>query len=176
MLKKTLTYSDLDGNPVTEDFYFNLNKPEIAEMELSMPGGWSAWLESIIESQDGGEIIKAFKWFITETVGRRSEDGRRFVKNQEIIDDFLETNAYEQLFMELITDANAAAQFVVGVMPADMQGDPKIKEIKAQALQSPEQAKDERPAWVRENREPTKKELQSMSADELREAFRNKGK
>jgi len=174
MLKKTITYEDLDGKTVTEDFYFNLNKPEIAEMELSMPGGWSAWLENIIESEDGAEIIKSFKWVITESVGRRSEDGRRFVKSQEIVDDFMQTAAYEQLFMEMVTDANAAANFVVGIMPKDLQ---QADDVKAKVLQAaPEPAQDERPAWVRENREPTKKELQNMSADELREAFRNKGK
>jgi len=84
MLKKTITYKDLDGNDVTEDFYFNLNKAEIAEMEMMEAGGLSTKLRRIVETNDQREIMIAFKSIIMQTIGRRSEDGRRFEKSERI--------------------------------------------------------------------------------------------
>lgn len=160
MLKKTITYPDLDGNPVTEDFYFNLSKAEIAEMELSHKDGLSGYLNTIVESQDGSEIIATFKTIIATSVGVRSEDGKRFIKNDEIRDNFLQTNAYSELFMELATNAEAAAEFIRGIVPADL------------AKNMVEEA--ETPAYVLENRAPTKDELASMTPQQLQEAFKNK--
>lgn len=163
MLKKTITYQDMDGNDITEDFYFNLNKAEITEMELSHEGGYSEYLKRVIESKDGGEIIGAFKEIIKASVGRRSEDGKRFIKSEEITNEFLQTDAYSVLFMDLVTNADAAAEFVRGISPADMA-----------AQMTGEEAKDETPAYILEGREPTTKELQEMSEGELREVFRRK--
>lgn len=176
MLKKTITYQDLDGNPVTEDFYFNLSKAEIAEMELSYDGGFSGYLKKIIESQNGAEIIAVFKSIIMKAVGRRSEDGKRFIKSEEITNDFLQTDAYSQMFMELVTDADAASNFIQGIVPSDMnEAISKGERLTEVPLpDSSDEAKDERPAWVREDRMPTEEELKNMSQDELREAFRQR--
>lgn len=171
MLKKTITYEDLDGNPVTEDFYFNLSKAEIAEMELSYEGGWGAHLQNIIKSQDGAEIISTFKKILLSAIGRRSEDGRRFVKSPEIADEFVQTDAYSKLFMELVTDANAAAEFVKGIVPSDLAAGIAAGE-KVPGI--PEPAKDDTPAYIKENRDPTPAELQSMTKEELQEAFRRR--
>ena len=173
MLKKTITYSDLDGNPVTEDFYFNLSKAEIAEMELSHEGGFSAYLQRIIESQNGAEIIATFKNIVMGAVGRRSEDGRRFIKSEEITNEFLQTDAYSQMFMELVTDSEAAAEFVRAIVPADM-AEAVANESGGTDVPLPEQKKDDRPAYILENRNPTQEELQEMSKEEMQEAFRHK--
>lgn len=167
MLKKTIKFSDLDGNEVTEEFYFRLNKAEIAEMELSHEGSFSAYLKTIIESQDGGKIIAAFKQILLASVGRRSEDGRRFIKNQEIRDDFEQSEAYSELFMELVTNADAASAFIRGIVPSDLQ-----KEVETELPVA--QAEPETPAYIRENREPTKEELKSMTAEQIQDAYRRK--
>lgn len=181
MLKKTITYEDLDGNKITEDFYFNLSKAELAEMELTQKGGLADHLKKIVASQDGGEIITTFKKIIGDSIGRRSEDGKRFIKSEEIKDEFFQSDAYNQLFMELVTDSNAATEFIKGIMPKDMaegvmQGDrvtdlPLPDENPEEGLDN---AKDDRPAYIRENREPTRAEMAEMSKDELMEAFRRK--
>ncbi len=172
MLKKTITYPDLDGNSITEDFYFNLSKAEIAEMELSHAGGFSGYLKTMIETQDGAQIIATFKNILLSAIGRRSEDGKRFVKSQEIRDEFVQTEAYSQLFMELVTDGTAAAQFVESIVPSD------LREAIAKgenALDLPT-AKDEpeKPAWMIEDRDPTQAEFAAMSKEEMQEAFQRK--
>ena len=121
MLKKTITYTDFNGVERTEDFYFNLTKAEIAEMELSMPGGMSATVKRIIEAQDTKELIAIFKDLLLRSYGVKSPDGRRFIKKDELREEFSQTEAYSELFMELATEAKAASDFVNGIIPADMQ-------------------------------------------------------
>jgi hypothetical protein len=170
MLKKTITYQDLDGNPVTEDFYFNLSKAEIAEMELSHKGGLEAYIQEIIQAEDGGAIISAFKEIIGSAIGRRSEDNRRFVKNQEIRDDFFQSDAWSTLFMDILSKGDEAASFVKSIVPKDLAENFD----KLETVELPGEAKDDRPAYIREDRDPTKAELQAMSKDELMEAMRRK--
>lgn len=123
MLKKTVTYTDYNGVERTEDFYFNLTKAEITEMELSTAGGFAEMLQKVVAAQDAPSIIKVFKDLVLKAYGEKSPDGKRFVKSEEISTAFAQTEAYSQIFMELATDSKAAAAFVNGIVPADMQAD-----------------------------------------------------
>lgn len=120
MLKKTITYVDYNGTQRTEDFYFNLTKAEVTEMELSVDGGLSAMLENIVNSKDNKQIVQAFKELVLKSYGEKSPDGRRFIKNKELSDAFSQTEAYSEIFMELALNADAAAAFVNGIMPTNM--------------------------------------------------------
>ena len=118
MLKKTVTYVDYNGNERTEDHYFNLTRAEVTEMEMSVSGGLAEMIKRIVAAQDGKQIIETFKDLILRAYGEKSPDGRRFIKNQELRDAFAQTEAYSQIFMELATDADAAAALVNGIVPA----------------------------------------------------------
>lgn len=124
MLKKTITYTDYNGSERKEDFYFNLSKAEIMEMEMGTTGGLAEMIQRIVAAQDAPAIIKVFKDLILASYGEKSADGKRFVKiavdGHRLADDFAQTEAYSILFMELATDANAASEFVNGIVPADM--------------------------------------------------------
>lgn len=117
MLKKTITYTDYKGTERTEDFYFNLTNAEIAEMEMSVNGGFTEMIERIVAAQNAPEIINVFKDLILRAYGQVSLDGRQFIKKAELREEFSQTEAYSQLFMELATDSEAAADFVNGIMP-----------------------------------------------------------
>jgi hypothetical protein len=118
MLKKTITYTDFDGNERKEDFYFNLTKAEVAEMEMSTEGGLVKMIEKIVAAQDRKRIIELFKDLILNSYGEKSPDGKRFIKNQDLRDAFAQTEAYSELFMELATNAELAAAFVNGIVPS----------------------------------------------------------
>ena len=118
MLKKTITYTDYNGNERTENFYFNLTKAEIMDMEMTTAGGFAEMIQRVVDAKDGVSIIKIFKDLIHKAYGVKSPDGKRFIKSKEVLDEFIQTEAYSQLYMELATDADAAAQFVNGVLPA----------------------------------------------------------
>lgn len=124
MLKKTITYTDYNGVERKEDFYFNLTKAEIMEMEMSTSGGLAEMIQRIVAAQDSPAIIKVFKELVLKAYGEKSLDGKRFMKEDEngkpLSDKFKETEAYSILFMELATDADKAAAFVNGITPADI--------------------------------------------------------
>ena len=122
MLKKTITYTDYNGVDRTEDFYFNLSKAEIMEMEMGTSGGLSEMINKIVAAQDAPAIIKVFKDLILKAYGEKSPDGKRFIKSDEIATAFSQTDAYSQLFMELATDTDAASAFVNGIVPAAEKG------------------------------------------------------
>lgn len=120
MLKKTITYTDFNDTERTEDFYFNLSKAEIMEMELSTAGGFAEMLQNIVKAQDGPTIMKIFKEIVLKAYGVKSPDGKRFIKSEELSTEFSQTEAYSVLFMELATDADAAGAFINGIIPADI--------------------------------------------------------
>ncbi len=120
MLKKTISYTDYNGTKRTEDFYFNLTKAEISEMELEIPGGMSEMLKRITAAQDTPTLVKIFKDLILRSYGTKSDDGRRFIKTKELKEEFSQTEAYSELFMELATNADAASAFIHGIIPSDI--------------------------------------------------------
>lgn len=117
MVKKTITFTDYEGVERTEDFYFNLSKAEIAEMELSIDGGLAKKVDRIVAAQDNKEIIAVFKELILMSHGVKSDDGRRFIKNDELRAGFVQTEAYSELFMELASNSEAAIKFFNGIVP-----------------------------------------------------------
>lgn len=119
MLKKTIAYTDYNGVERKEDFYFNLSKAEVMEMEMSTTGGLAETIQRVVELQDAPKIIAIFKDLVLKAYGVKSADGRRFIKSEELKTEFSQTEAYSILFMELATDADAAAKFVNGIVPAD---------------------------------------------------------
>jgi hypothetical protein len=162
VLKKTITYEDFNGETVSEDFFFHLSKAELVELEMSHTGGLSASLERIIAAQDNKALIIEFKNLILSSYGKRSDDGRRFIKNQELRDEFESTEAYSSLFMELVTDTDAAIEFVQGVIPADLEGDAKkLQAANEPAPVTPITTPKSGPEFV------TKASIASMSAEEL---------
>lgn len=120
MLTKTITYTDYNGTERTEKFYFNLSKAELMEMELTTAGGYGEMLQNIVNAQEGPTLIKIFKELVLKAYGQKSADGKRFIKSEELSTAFSQTEAYSILFMELATDAKAAAEFVNGIIPADI--------------------------------------------------------
>lgn len=120
MLKREITYEDFDGNSQTEVFYFNLTKTEIIGIEVDYEEGLEAALKKIIASNDRKSLVEEFQKIILMSYGVRSEDGKRFIKNDQLREEFSQTAAYDSLFIELSTDAKAAADFVNGIIPKDL--------------------------------------------------------
>lgn len=159
MLKKTITYTDFNGEEVSEDFFFHLSKAELVELEMSHTEGLSAALERIIAAQDNKALIAEFKNLILSSYGKKSDDGRRFIKSQELREEFESSEAYSTLFMELVTDTDAAIDFVQGMIP------PGLEELAEQQAQK--QAEKPAIAAVKEPEVVTKADIAKMSEEEL---------
>lgn len=117
MLKKTIAYEDYDGNPRTETLYFNLNSSELVKLMYSKGGKFEDYVESIIEAKDVETLYDLFVKIVDMSYGKKSMDGRQFMKSPEILADFKSTLAYDKLIMQLATDDKAAADFVNGILP-----------------------------------------------------------
>jgi hypothetical protein len=130
MLKETVTWQDFDGNERTENFYFHLSKAELVEMETSVNGGMIKLLERIIETQDKPRVVEYIKLFMLRAYGEKTPDGRGFAKEDEngrpLYKKFMQTEAYSILFMKYASDDKAFADFVNGIVPADL-----VKQIQA---------------------------------------------
>lgn len=117
MIAEKIKFVDYDGNEQEETFYFNLNKAEVMEMEMSETGGLSKTLQRIVDTKDQKQLIKIFKEVILKAYGVKSVDGRRFIKSEALTEEFSQTEAYVELFMKLATDDAAATRFINGIMP-----------------------------------------------------------
>lgn len=134
MFSRTFTYKDYDGNTRQDTWYFNLSKAELMKMELGAYGGLDSVLRRLMREENPKEIINMFEEIILSAVGEKSPDGRRFIKNQSIRDDFRETEAYSDLFYELVTDPSKAALFLRSCIPEELST--KIAEEEAKKAQS----------------------------------------
>lgn len=119
MLKKEITYKDYDDEEQTETLYFNISKPEMMDLYVSFPGGFGKLLQNIVTEQDPKELVEMFKRIIKLAYGKKSEDGRRFIKDDQATLEFTQSAAYETLYMEMLTEENAASDFMKSIIPTD---------------------------------------------------------
>lgn len=118
MIKKTIKYTDYNGNPREEEHYFHLTKAEIVRMETSIDGGMAERIKRIVAAQDMPAIIAVFEDLIQKSYGVKTPDGKGFTKKKEDLEAFMSTEAYSELFMELATNTDAATEFINGIIPA----------------------------------------------------------
>lgn len=121
MFKNTITYKDYNDVERTEDFYFNLTEAELMEMEMGTTGGYAESVKKIIAAKDVPTIMKIFKELLLKAYGEKSADGKRFIKNDQLREEFSQTEAYSKMFMELATDAEKGAEFINKIMPSDLR-------------------------------------------------------
>lgn len=190
MLKKDITFKDLDGNTLTETFWFHLNEGELTRLALGKEGkhgGFDAWVRNLISSNDGEVIVENFEKILLETIGQRSADNKSFIKTDEIRNNFRFSDAYSVLFMELMTDEKKMSDFVNAVVPGNLRESvaqrtsetpaspsmPGLSTPQTPPLPVSEQlAQDTRPDWLKEGRVPTQDELKGATPAQIQEAFR----
>jgi len=172
VLKKTIKYTDFNDVEQTAECYFHLSKSELIRLELSYPGGFENYLKTLISADDGAAIVRMFVDIILDSYGERSPNGQNFDKSPAARAQFESSAAFDALVMELAEDPGAASEFLNGVMPKDLAEKVKKNEQNAELPEPSPQA--DVPAWVREDRDPTRKELESMSREQMAEAFRAK--
>ena len=136
MYKKIIEYTDYNGTVRKEPFYFNLNKAEISRYAYSVDGekGLQARLSRLIAAQKTAELWKEFEDLIAMSYGVKSDDGKQFIKNQDVLNEFKQSEAYSEFIMDLIGRPGAANEFVEGIMPQAVisQMASKLKDEKAQ--------------------------------------------
>lgn len=120
MLKKTITYTDYDGMERTEDFWFNLSKTELTKLDAELPGGVLGVLRKIIDKKDRKALVDFIETLILRSYGEKTLDGKRFIKTPEMAEEFMQTPAYDELFMSILSDTDSQTSFINGVIPQSM--------------------------------------------------------
>lgn len=188
MIQESVTFEDLDGNDVTETFYFHLSKIEMVEREVTADGGSLVdLLEKIVEEKDNAQLFHHFKEFIAKAVGTRAADGRRFIKTQELTDYFIQSDAYSELAIKLMSDENYSAKFISEVVPRSIRENlPEAKKMVLQGVpveivELPQPPRVDPPANVsalgvreqveKEVLQPVAEQLNSMTLEQLKAAL-----
>lgn len=121
MYQKTITYTDFNDVSRTETIFFNLSKAELSKMAASEGGGFAARMQRMMDAKDITEIVDTVMWLIDQSYGIKSDDGRYFRKSKEHLDDFKSSPLYDAFWMALMNEEDTITNFIVGVMPKDMQ-------------------------------------------------------
>ena len=121
MIKWPITYTNYNGETVTEDYYFNLNKAELIQMQFEANGAYSSYINRIVEERDFKTLGQEFRKIILGAYGKKSDDGRQFRKSDEMRDDFEQSEAYATLYFELLNDTDKMTRFIQGVLPAELR-------------------------------------------------------
>jgi hypothetical protein len=178
LFKKTITFKNFNDEEVTQDFYFHMSKAELLAMAADV-SVMMARIQRIIDAKDGRAILQEFRDIIEASIGMKSEDGSRFIRDGVARSQFMDSPAYDELLMELCASADAASQFIQNLIPEKMQEE-MHKQLALQKTESaPDPFKqvepaDPRPAWIKEGRNPTHSELKMMDIEEMRLAFQNR--
>lgn len=175
MFSKTISYEDFNGAKTSKVFYFHLSKADLIRMAAS--GSMEDRLKRIIASKDNESIFREFEELIRASVGTRSEDGQTFIKDAAAQANLINSPAYDELLVELVSNADAAVEFITNLIPEKMQGELKaqLNAMKVETVEIPDPFKepeDPRPAWEREHRFPTDEEVRNMDKEELVRAMR----
>jgi hypothetical protein len=187
MLKKRHTYENYNDEQVTEDFYFNLTRSELAEnlwikTKVDNLGGLLEGEQRTLNPEDVAKILEVVKDFMRISYGVKSADGKRFVKSPELWTEFEQSAAYDSLLFSLFENPEEANNFIVGVMPKQLaEAAEKMKQAQAKADNNLQQAGNLFDKVETEKQEPTIKELnkqvkdpKDMTREELLEAFKQK--
>lgn len=122
MIEKTIKYTDFNGVKREETFCFHISKAEMSRKEFTTEGGYSNYLQRIVNEKDSAKLYKIFEEMICLSYGEKTDDGKRFVKvkdGEPLYKRLQESPAYDELIMDLF-DAKKAAEFVKGIFPKDL--------------------------------------------------------
>ncbi|MBP5594388.1 MAG: hypothetical protein J6Y02_03325 [Pseudobutyrivibrio sp.] len=141
MYSRKVKYEDYDGNEREVECFFNLNKAELLELQMSWDGGLEKVLEKIVAEHDQKRMIEMFKMIMLKSYGQKSLDGNRFIKNAQLTEEFTQTEAYSELFMLFATDADVASEFINGIIPKSLvEETKKLEAEKSNVAQIPQKA------------------------------------
>lgn len=179
MLKQIVKFKNYNDEDDSEELYFNINKSELAGMldflpRLEKMQRMFAGDDRTLSTAEVQEMLSIIKYLIETSYGERSEDGKRFVKSPAIFENFTQTAAYDAFLFGLFENsATLALEFMIGILPKDLVEGTDVATIMTE-LPAPVEPVDERPAYIREDREPTQRELSNMTQQELIQAFARK--
>lgn len=116
MLKQRVKYEGFDGEIIEEDLYFNLTRMDLIELNDRYDSkDMAAYMDKIVKEKNVKELYRVLKDIVLMAYGVKSEDGKRFIKNQTVKDEFAESLAFAQLIEDFHETETAMSDFVTGI-------------------------------------------------------------
>lgn len=157
MITKTISYKNYNDLQVTRVFYFNWTIDEIAEWELSTPGGVQNWMDGIVKARSNETVMAIFRKVVGSSIGERTDDGEGFVKSKKARKQFIGSRAYDAMLIEFMENADRFANFFNELLPEGLD------EIAARAEKNRKRAEGNGDAAVDQTH--TDDELMAMTDD-----------
>jgi hypothetical protein len=171
VIKKVITYLGYDEKEHTGEYYFNLNLDDLMVLDASEEGGLALFLDKTVKSGDAQAIMRQFRRIILAAYGDRMEDNS-FKHDPESAERFIKSPAYDALFLDLMSDPTVVSEFINGMVPPQMLERLEAVSKKSQERQAAAETTPEEPPWA--NREPTNKELMTMTHEQLLDVYRRR--
>lgn len=116
MLKQTVKYESFDGELITEELYFNLTRMDLLELNDRYDGDdLAVYIEKIQEEKNVKALYTVLKDIVLMAYGVKSEDGKRFIRNDQVRKEFEESLAFAQLIEDFHETDHAMSDFVTGI-------------------------------------------------------------
>lgn len=120
MIKKTVNYTDFNGVAQTEELYFNLTKMELVKLDTEFVGGLQQTIQTAVDNNDTKTIMDCIEKILIKGYGKKSDDGKRFIKSAEMAEEFKQSAAFDEVFYQIASNEDEASAFITGLMPADL--------------------------------------------------------
>lgn len=123
MITKTIQYHDLDGDLREDEFCFSMNETQYARVNGLFPGGLEDYALKAAKDKNADAMFKVVDTLVREAYGERK--GKDFVKvlpdGQKLADFFINTEAYDNLLMEVMSSEDNLVAFMSGCLNKNAQ-------------------------------------------------------
>ena len=119
MIEKTIKFKDLEGNEVTKTFHFHMSIDDALELEFWKKGGLKDYVDKAVQDEDNRAIYRLFKNMIQKSYGVKHEDGIQFVKSKKLTRTFIQSDAFSEFIIELVSDPKKAIEFFNALVPKE---------------------------------------------------------
>lgn len=123
MIIKKIKYHDLDGDMREDNFYFAMNETQYARLNRQFPGGLQEFATKAAKDKNADDMFLVIDTLVRESYGERVNEN--FVKvapnGQKLADFFINTEAYDNLLMELMQSEDNLISFMTGCLNKNAQ-------------------------------------------------------
>jgi hypothetical protein len=124
VIKKEITFTNIDGEEVTEEWWFGLEPSDVVDMEIAHLPNPAQYLMQIMEDHDSRALLELWRELMWRSAGKRI--GKLFVKDEATLREFKYGGAYNAIFSEVCSSDDIGAAFFTSILPENIQQ--KIKE------------------------------------------------
>ena len=140
MFTHTVEYVDFNGNSREEKLHFHLSLPEVTRIEAEIGKSLEDHIKELTTNNRLKDLLDFLEKMLLTAYGEKTEDGKSFRKNAEIRDMFEHSQAYAEIFEQVLTNHGLARKF--GEQVAD-NGKARRNQVAPKVVSRPEPAEEQ---------------------------------